>query len=333
MNKKRRLILEYFVIVFGMIIVFLIFGGFFMQRSADTKQVNNTVQESSKSSKPIANKVNKEEETIVKQQQYKNINFAVFGVDIEENLTDVMFVVNFDTKTKNINLMSLPRDTRVKIADIRANEIRNRGRYLPSDGVVKLNQVHSYAGREKGIEYSTKQIEELLGITIDYYAKMNLAGFKNIVDAIDGVEINVPEKMDYEDPVQGLYIHLDKGQQHLNGKAAEQLVRYRGYAQADLMRVSVQQMFIKEFMSKILNKDNLISNAPAIAYNILKYVNTDFTIEDALEYIQYIEDIELEKVNMMVLPGQASTIDKVSYYIYDEAETKKLVNQYFTNTN
>ena len=82
------------------------------------------------------------------------------------------------------------------------------------------------------------------GTPIDFYAQLNLDGFVNIVNAIGGVDVYIQEDMDYEDPLQNppLKIHLKKGMQHLDGKKAEQFIRFRyGYAAADIARIDALQ--------------------------------------------------------------------------------------------
>ena len=151
--------------------------------------------------------------------------------------TDVIFVVSFNSDTKKINLLSIPRDTKVKMTDemIESLEERNRGDFIPyrdgQQGVCKINEVHAYAGEGYRNEFSMMMIEDLLGIKLDYYVKFTTETFKEVVDAIGGVDFEVADDMYYNDPEQGLYINLKAGYQHLDGDKAEQLVRFRaGYA-------------------------------------------------------------------------------------------------------
>lgn len=329
-NRKKKLMIEYSVIVVSILAIFLIVASFGLTGYLKTKNNVSDKGQTVATSADIQQTLEETQATIdEKIEEHKKLNVVVYGVDKAEMLTDVIFVVSFDTYTKKIGILSIPRDTRVKIPDSRLKVIKNSGRYVPSDGYVKINEVHSYAGKENDVEYSTKQIEELLGITIDKYVKMNLSGFKNIVDAIGGVDMDVPYTMDYDDPEQNLHIHLKKGQQHLDGKQAEQLVRYRSYPQGDVMRVNVQQLFMEELLNKVLNAENLITNAPKLAYNIFKYVKTDFGLTDILDYIRYVDDIKSENITMKVLPGEGQTINKLSYFIYDDSETKTLVKELF----
>lgn len=315
-KRNKRIKVEFFTIVFTLVGIFLIVGGFgissYLKTSEKVQLTNKEMEtEETKYIQPTQKQeeTSKEEETETTKtkEEEKIINVAVFGLDKGETRTDVIFVVNFNTATKKINIVSVPRDTRVNLS--------NRG-------YVKLNEVHAYSG----VDASIKKLEEILNIDIDNYIKVNLKGFRNIVDAIGGVEMTVPQAMNYEDPEQDLYIHLSAGYQKLDGKKAEQLVRYRTYAQADLKRIEVQHLFMEALIEKVLNMDNLIRTAPQLCYNLIKYVKTDFGVDDILDYVKYIGDIKASNINMATISGYAQTIDGKSYFIYNTTEAKNLLN-------
>lgn len=314
--RQRKAVIEFFSVFFIVLGVSLAVGGFAMNAYFKSNlQIAEEQTEIETTTQVDITEYTTEEQTIevtssTEQEESRQLNVVVYGLDKDETRTDVIFVVNFDTNTKNIKFLSLPRDTRVQ---------------MPKRGNVKLNEVHAYGG----VDASIQKIEEILGITIDNYVKVNLSGFRNIVDAIGGVEMDVPQAMNYEDPYQDLYIHLQAGHQTLNGKKAEQLVRFRSYAQADLKRIETQHLFMEALLKKVLNMDNIIRKAPTLAYNILKYVKTDIGIDDILDYIKYIGDIKAENVSMLTLPGSAQTIDGRSYFVYDKTETQNMVSNNF----
>ncbi len=312
-KRNKRIKGEFFTIVFTLVGIFLIVGSIglisYLKTSEKAQLTNKEIEtEETQYIQPTQKQEEtKEEETTAKEEEEKIINVAVFGLDKGETRTDVIFVVNFNTKTKKINIVSVPRDTRVNLS--------NRG-------YIKLNEVHAYSG----VDASIKKLEEILNIEIDNYVKVNLKSFRNIVDALGGVEMNVPQAMNYEDPEQDLYIHLSAGYQKLDGKKAEQLVRYRTYAQADLKRIEVQHLFMEALIEKVLNMDNLIRTAPQLCYNLIKYVKTDFGVDDILDYVKYIGDLKSTNITMVTVPGNAQTIDGKSYFIYNTTETKNLLH-------
>ncbi len=260
------------------------------------------------------------------------LNVAFFGVDGDETRTDVMFVVHFDSKTGNLNLLSVPRDTRVTMTDELYNYLSENGMYIPPNATCKLNEVHAYAGTERGDYFSVKQLEELLGIQIDHYVKVNFEGFRELVDLVGGVDFYVPQDMywdmrDTGDPL----INLKEGMQHLDGDKAEQLVRFRRYVQGDIERVSVQQDFLRALMEKILSTDTLLGNLPGLIRTAYQYVTTDISLSDALKYAPYIEDVDVDRMQTATLPGTAQNISGISYYIEDQTASHLLVQQYFFN--
>src|SRR5699024_11040122 len=130
------------------------------------------------------------------------------GVD----LTDTIIVASYNPNTQKATLLSIPRDTYTG---------KNPSKATPSD---KINELYSYT---KGPEATLKLINEITGLNINHYAVIKTEALIKLVDAIGGVDFNVPIDMDYDDETQELHIHLKAGQQHLNSDQAEQLVRFR----------------------------------------------------------------------------------------------------------
>lgn len=349
--RKKSLLKKYFTTVFSIIIVFFGISGiiamgynFTAEEKPEVIQPQNDKENAIviSSEKETANilqtkqltqkEENKQEESKEEEKkQEQRINVAVFGVDKEGLRTDVDFIVSFNVDTKEIHLLSVPRDTRVTMPKEMIKELEQRGReeFIPIrngvKGQCKLTEIHAYAGDGYRNQYSVMMLEDLLGIKIDYFVKVNISGFRKIVDAIGGIDMEVQDRLYYTDPEQGLYIDIRAGYQHLDGKQAEGLVRFReGYAQKDLKRIQVQQDFMQEFMKKILNTDTLLGNFPQLVKIAFDYVETDISIGDALKYAKYIKDIRMENVTMETIPGEGG-----SYFDMDEEGTKKLVDRIF----
>lgn len=331
------------MIVFSIVAVFLGISGIIAMGYNFTagEEPSTTVQQKSNEEKTDVTSPKQEEPNILEteqpaeneneKKQEQKINIAVFGVDNDGLRTDVDFVVSFHIDTKKIHLVSIPRDTRVTMPKEMIREMEKRGRqdFIPVrngvKGQCKLTEIHAYAGDGYRNQYSVMMLEDLLGIKIDYFVKVNISGFRKIVDAIGGIDMEVQDRLYYSDPEQGLYIDLRPGYQHLNGKQAEGLVRFReGYAQKDLKRIQVQQDFMKEFMKKILNTDTLLGNLPELVKIAFDYVETDISIGDALKYVKYIKDIKMENVIMETIPGEGG-----SYFDIDKKGTKELVDRVF----
>ena len=160
----------------------------------------------------------------------EKINILVLGVDARDDdvgRSDTTFVVTIDTIARRITMLSIPRDSRVKI---------------DGHGWDKINHAYAYGGSK----LSKSVVEKLLGIPIEYTVVMNFQGFVRMIDALGGVTIAVDKRMYYSDPYdddRGLYIDLHPGVQKLNGKAAIEYVRYRD-EEGDIGRVARQQKFL-----------------------------------------------------------------------------------------
>lgn len=262
-------------------------------------------------------------------QAPRKTNFLLTGVDQTELLSDVIMVGCFDSKTCDITLISIPRDTYVEMSDELRAEMKADGIYLPSQ--LKINAIHSYAGKEKGNYYLQKYLEEMMGITIDYYAEVNTAAFRDIVDAVGGVDMEIrPEGYHYYDPTQNLVIDVPGGMQHLDGEMAEGVVRYRhDYVQGDIDRIEVQQEFIKEFFVQVLDKATNIENSLAVLKTCISYTNTNFKVSDLPQYITYLPSLNEDSITLVTAPGNAQMIGGASYYLIDDVEMTQLVNSVF----
>ena len=256
----------------------------------------------------------------------KNIklNVAVFGVDKDETRTDVAFVVHYDSEQESIQLISVPRDTRVDVCE----EVEDLlgGRY----GVTKFNAVHAYGGKEHGPEAAILQMEDLLGISIDHYVKINFDALVEIVDAVGGVEVDVPQDMKWDMSDTGdITIDLKKGLQTLDGDHALQLVRFRRYADGDVGRIQVQQMFLKALAEKVLSTESIVKNIGDYIKVMYKHVDTDVSLTDAVKYANYITKVDMDKISMETLPGAGQYVGGVSYFVHDPQATREMVDRVF----
>jgi len=147
------------------------------------------------------------------------------------------------------------------------------------------------------------------------------------VDAIGGVDVYVQEPMHYEDPLQDLYIHIDAGQQHLNGKDAEGFVRFRaGYVQADIARMDAQKIFMTSFFKKLLSFSS-ITKIDEIVKAVYKNLDTDMSLENILAFVRPALSVDMSEITMLNMQGVA--YNKGMYYALNKAENLKIVNQHF----
>lgn len=146
-------------------------------------------------------------------------------------------------------------------------------------------------------------IGDQLGIPVDYTVQVDLKGFVALVDAIGGVDFDVPIDMNYEDPYQDLYIHIPAGMQHLSGEEALKVVRFReGYASQDIARMETQQAFLKAVAQQTLQISNL-TKVDQFVKIFQQYVETDLTLGNLAWLGSKAISIGAENVAFSTLPG------------------------------
>lgn len=264
-----------------------------------------------------------------KKQDPINKTVAVFGVDEDGYRTDIIFVLNFNSETGRTRIISVPRDTRVEWSD----DMRERMDALKgySVAVSKLNEMTSYVGLDNIGQFTIPEMEDLLGIQIDNYVVVTIDAFRQIVDDIGGVEVDVPvlngNGLQYDDNAQNLHIHLSPGLQVLNGEQAEGLVRFRkGYAEGDVGRIKTQQLFFEAFVKKVTSPQ-IITKLPSIATTVAQKVITDVSMPEMLSYIPYVKSVNPSDLKCSIIPGEAEYQGGKSYFIPDEAAMPMFIEE------
>ena len=232
------------------------------------------------------------------------------GLDDDNGGSDTNILMAVDTVNGYVYGASIPRDSKAIIGG-KAHKI-------------------NYAYNKGGTELLASTVSEQLGIPVDYTVCVNLQGFTALVDAIGGVDFEVPINMDYDDPIQGLSIHFRKGMQHLSGADALRVVRFRhnndgtGYGSEDLGRMQTQQKFLKAVAKKMLSFENLISNPRKYAEIFGQYVDTDLSVTDLAWFGMQVLGMGVDKIDFSTLPNEW----KYPYIYLDPDETLALVNTY-----
>ena len=174
-------------------------------------------------------------------------------------------------------------------------------------------------------------------VNIDYYITVKTSALVDIVDAIGGIDFDVPINMDYDDDTQDLHIHLKAGQQKINGEKAEQLVRFRHnnngttysaeYGDNDEGRMRTQREFLKAIASQVVQWNN-IDKVKEITNAIFKNLKTDITLSKILGYAPYAASFDVNNLEMDQLPGTPEKINELWFYKADKTETSDLINGY-----
>ena len=234
-------------------------------------------------------------------------NILVLGVDQREGdagRSDTMFVVMYDPKNEQVSLLSVPRDTRVKI---------------PGHGWEKINHSFAYGG----YKLAQRAAEDLLGIRVEHHIMIDFTGFQRIVDAMGGIDINVEKRMSYEDPYDNLVIDLQPGMQHMDGRTAIQYVRYRD-EEGDIGRIKRQQHFMQAVQEK-LTSPAIVTRLPNLIKEATALMQTDMSPTEMVELGRAMQKASKQGLKTDTVPGTPAYIDEVSYWIPDIAALRARV--------
>ena len=229
-----------------------------------------------------------------------------------DGLSDVMLLIRFDPKTNQLNMLSIPRDSRTEIEGY---------------GLRKINS----ANRLGGAYLSAKSVQNLLGnIDIHGYVRINVLGVGKLVDALGGVTVDVPKDLKYQDDSQHLYINLKAGEQHLDGDKALQLLRFRNDGRGDIGRIERQQLLMQALIKQALNPATLV-RSPIILGTIKENIDTNLTLDGLLTLVNFGVQTNRSNIEMITLPGRVSNGREfdASYWLPDEEQISMMMARYF----
>ena len=236
------------------------------------------------------------------ERKAKVFNFLVVGLnDDTGNNTDTIMLAQFNVGARAVNIVQIPRDTYIH-ADYNFSKINSvfAANYNRADyGTSKEDR------RKKGITAFTEFVETAYACKIDYYVLVDLNAFQSFIDDIGGLKVNVPCKMDYEDPEQNLYIHLKAGEQVLSGYDAMCLVRNRHtYVDADYGRMNVQKIFMSALLKQV--KENLtdLSTLQGIVKVAFNNVLTNLTLDNCIYFATQMLDVDMSGMSMVTMPNE-----------------------------
>ena len=250
----------------------------------------------------------------------KQLNVLVCGIDWDENrtnkLTDVILLCNIDLENGKVNMMQIPRDT--YIGDIvytgKINALYNWG----------IDDENGNSTGVVGIKALAGVIHDQMQIPIDNYVMITMEGFRTAVDTLGGVEVTIDEPIQFaEDNI------MEPGTYVLDGVQADLFVRFRGYDDADVGRMSTQRRFLAGLMKKLQESSSI--EIISLARNLYQYIETDFSVDEMISLANNVKGISTDKITMLRVPGEgvrgygAMRLDVFSVHANELAE---LLNQY-----
>ena len=261
------------------------------------------------------------------------IKVLILGVstDLDSQLTDTIMVASYNPNTQKANLLSIPRDSYTG---------KNTAKATAS---LKINALYNI---EKTPEKTLKAVNEITGLDIKYYVIVKTEALIQLVDAIGGVEFNVPIDMKYDDPTQDLHIDLKAGTQKLDGEKAEQVLRFRHsnpdkngvmttypseYGNDDFGRMRTQRDFISALLKQTLKPGNIfkLGEILEIAH---KNVETNLELSYIKDYIPYAVEFNTDNLQTATLPGTTPDMkdtNNVSIFVINKKLSTELIQSMF----
>ena len=251
--------------------------------------------------------------------------FRILILGESTGLTDTIIVASYNPVTQKASMLSIPRDTFTGESTYSARA---------------SHKINSLAGGGETPEKTLKEVNEITGLDIEYYVYVDTEALVEIVDAIGGLEFDVPIDMKYDDYSQDLHINFKKGKQSLTGEEVEELVRFRhnndgstypyDYGIEDYGRMHTQRDVIVELAKQIFSTKN-ISEITEIVNIVNKYVKTNVDLTKVTGYLPYAMKFDLSTVSTQQLPGESKMLNGISFFLHDEEETEELINEIFLN--
>ncbi|WP_409295749.1 LCP family protein [Peribacillus sp. SCS-26] len=243
-----------------------------------------------------------------------NISILFIGIDDSEKRklkgntrSDALILASFNTKDKTIKLVSIPRDSYVHVP--------------ANDSYTKITHAHAIGGTKATVE----TVEELMQVPVDYYVKMNFNAFMDVVDALNGITVDVPYEMREQDSKDRKdAIHLEKGKQTVNGEEALAFVRTR-HQDSDIFRGQRQQQVIQAIASKAASA-GAISKYTEVIDAIGSNMTTNLTFSEMRAFLKYVLSQDGPQIEPLGLKGTDDTSQGIYYYKLDEISLEEIRN-------
>jgi LCP family protein required for cell wall assembly len=235
----------------------------------------------------------------LKGESSGRVNILLLGIGdpghAGEYLSDTIMVISYDVATKQVAMISVPRDLYVNINN--------------TCGSSKINYAHACGEIEKlpggGPAVTSETISKVLDIPIHYYARVNFTGFKDVIDAVGGVDIEVEKELyDYLYPTDngGLTtLYIKKGMQHMNGETALKYARSRETT-SDFDRAKRQQIVLEAIKEKVTSSDTLLNPTKIISLTsaLGNNIKTDFDLSYTQRAIELFKNVDTSKIKNLV---------------------------------
>jgi len=223
--------------------------------------------------------------------------------------SDTNIAVSIDLKSKNIGVLSIPRDLWLDI---------------PKSGYGKLNEAIADGGPERT---EATLVKNLGTPDFDYYMVLKIDATKNLVDAIGGLDVNVEKDMDYDDSWGHFHVHLKKGYQHLNGDQTVGYIRYRHDEEGDFGRMRRQRQ-VMQILAARLKDPSIALHVPQLLSIVTKNVRTNMPYDKMLALAYALRDITPQMVHTGEVPTDIGYTDGQSVLYLQPQASAQIVHKY-----
>ena len=246
----------------------------------------------------------------------KRQNILLMGVDVASNesnpfkgnRSDTMLLISIAPYGKNINVISIPRDSKV---------------YIPGKNKAdKINHAFAFGGAKLAV----KTVEESFGVKINNYLAISNAGVIKMIDTLGGLPIYIEKNMKYDDYSANLHINLKQGEHILTGKQTEGYLRFRHDSFGDIGRIRRQQWFFNALLAR-LKDPTVIVKLPELLKIMPEYIQTDLSAYDLAKYAGMAKNVDTSTIQIATIPGAPSTKGVISYWIIDPIKTQDLIDK------
>jgi len=296
-SSKKRKFLTVSLIVIGSLLISLSTYAVFLTKKAETAADKAFEIVDNRDQSPLR------DEKV--EPLNDNVSVLFIGIDDSEqrgqgdtnSRSDALMLATLNNKTKTVKLVSVPRDSYVYIDEVGYED--------------KITHAHSYGGTRASIE----TIEDLLEVPVDYYVKMNFDAFIDVIDALGGIEAEVPYKLLEKDENDQRTVALNPGLQELNGREALALARTRKLDN-DIERGKRQQMILSSIIKKASSASSFTKYGEVIDA-VGENMKTDLTFDEMKSFFEYIKK-GMPQIDTLSLEGYDDMSTGVYYWKLDD---------------
>ena len=314
-GKKKKRIRWWQILLITLLVIALIFGGAFALIMGAIAPESGSIKLDQLINTP-------------KEFQGKELNFLMVGIDrstqkegddlndagIDDGNTDMILYVHFNNETGEMKMLQIPRDTMV------TTDRSVSGNYR----INNIAKTQAADSNSMNMTALCEQVSNMYQLPIDGYMTIRLEMLVQLVDTFGGIELYVPQEMDYKGS------HLDQGYQTLNGDACEFLLRTRHiYNNGDIGRLNMQRQFYSALFRRLKSIGN-IWDVAKLTPAVLNYMETSLSASQLVSFAVSMLKIDSSKIMICQMPIKMAGKYNGQAVVYPaRQEDADILNQYF----